>query len=101
MLGRGDQSASEGMYEVLVEVMRRADIGINVGYAIVYEAVTTVTTIYPNSLLLDAAATSISRFIRSDSHNLKYIGNYQKRIIMYLFFILFINRFYYDLLFLS
>ena len=34
----------------------------------------TVTTIYPNAVLLDAAATSISRFIRSDSHNLKYIG---------------------------
>jgi AP-4 complex subunit epsilon-1 len=33
-----------------------------------------VTTIYPNPLLLDAAATAISRFIRSDSHNLKYIG---------------------------
>ena len=33
-----------------------------------------MTTIYPNAVLLDAAATSISRFIRSDSHNLKYIG---------------------------
>jgi AP-4 complex subunit epsilon-1 len=25
-------------------------------------------------MLMDAAATSISRFIRSDSHNLKYVG---------------------------
>ena len=74
ILGRGDQASSEGMYEVLVDVMRRADTGINVGYALVYEAVNAVTAIYPNPLLLDAAATAISRFIRSDSHNLKYIG---------------------------
>jgi len=74
VLGRGDQSCSEDMYEVLAEVMQRADTGINVGYAIVYEAVNTVTTIYPNTVLLDTAASSISRFIRSDSHNLKYIG---------------------------
>lgn len=74
LLGKGDQASSEGMYEVVADVMKRADTGINVGYAIVYEAVKTVTTIYPNPLLLDATATAISRFIRSDSHNLKYIG---------------------------
>jgi AP-4 complex subunit epsilon-1 len=74
LLGRGDQAASEGMYEVLVDAMKRADTGINVGYAIVYECVKTITTIYPNTMLMDAAATSISRFIRSDSHNLKYVG---------------------------
>ncbi len=34
LLGRGDQTSSEGMYEVLVDVMKRADTGINVGFAI-------------------------------------------------------------------
>ena len=34
MLGRGDQSSSEGMYEVLGEALRRADTGITVGYAV-------------------------------------------------------------------
>jgi AP-4 complex subunit epsilon-1 len=34
LLGRGDQASSEGMYEVLIDAMKRADTGINVGYAI-------------------------------------------------------------------
>lgn len=73
-LGANDQRASEQMYEVIGDCMKRANTGIYVGYAIIYECVRTVTTIYPNAPLLDAAAGAIARFIQSDSHNLKYLG---------------------------
>jgi len=74
ILGQGDKSASEGMYEILAESLKRADVGINAGYAVMYEIVKAVTLIYPNNTLLDLAAESISRFISSNNHNLKYLG---------------------------
>lgn len=73
-LGAMDRDSSVEMYEVLREVLHRADIGINVGFAIIYECVKTITAIFPDAALLAEAAKCISRFVTSESHNLKYLG---------------------------
>ena len=74
-LGKDDQSASEGMYEVLSQVLRRADdTGINIGHAIVYQCLRTICIIFPNNHLLEQASTAISRFLSSESPNLRCTG---------------------------
>ena len=75
MLGKDDQNSSENMYEILGQCLRRADdTGINIGYAIVYQCLKTICTIYPNSHLIELASTTISRFLSSDSPNLRCTG---------------------------
>ena len=75
ILGRDDQICSENMYEILGQCLRRADdTGINIGYAIVYQCLKTICTIYPNSHLIELASTTISRFLSSDSPNLRCTG---------------------------
>ncbi len=74
ILGKADAQASSGMYEILGDTLRKADVGINAGYAIVYECIKTIVTIYPNPALLDSAAEAISRFMQARSHNLRFLG---------------------------
>jgi len=73
-LGEGDQRASEDMYTILDHVMKRADVGINIGYAIIYQCILTIVTIYPKNDLLAKAAQSTKRFFTSENPNLKYLG---------------------------
>eukprot|EP00891_Asterochloris_glomerata_P002814 jgi/Astpho2/2814/fgenesh1_pm.00050_%23_25_t len=74
MLGASDKPASDNMYAVVAEAMRKGNTGHTIGNAIVYEAVRTITAIYPNPSLLQSAAEMIANFLKSSSHNLKYVG---------------------------
>ena len=42
--------------------------------AISYECIRTVSGIYPNSVLIDNAAKTISRFVTASNNNWKYLG---------------------------
>ncbi|KAM6181332.1 AP-4 complex subunit epsilon-1 [Erethizon dorsatum] len=74
LLGKDDQRTSELMYDVLDESLRRAELNHSVTYAILFECVHTVYSIYPKSELLEKAAKCIGKFVLSPKINLKYLG---------------------------
>ncbi|KAH6783531.1 Adaptin family protein [Perilla frutescens var. hirtella] len=74
VLGTGDKKASEQMYTIVGDIMRKCDSTSNIGNAILYECICCVSSLHPNPKLLEAAADAISKFLKSDSHNLKYLG---------------------------
>lgn len=55
-LGAGDKSASENMYAVIGDAMRRANTSHTIGNAIVAECVRTIAAIYPHPPLQQAGA---------------------------------------------
>nr|XP_021512753.1 AP-4 complex subunit epsilon-1 isoform X2 [Meriones unguiculatus] len=62
------------MYDVLDESLRRAELNHNVTYAILFECVHTIYSIYPKSELLEKAVKCIGKFVLSPKINLKYLG---------------------------
>ncbi|KAJ8510581.1 hypothetical protein OPV22_001015 [Ensete ventricosum] len=74
LLGSGDKQASGHMYNVLGDIFRKSEQSSNIGNAVLYETICCVSSIYPNAKLLEAAAEATSKFLKSDSHNLKYMG---------------------------
>ena len=74
LLGAHDRSTSSEMYSVLEDTLARAMTKTQIGNALVYESVRTITSIYPNPQLLAQCASVISRFIKSTNNNLKYTG---------------------------
>ncbi|KAL3689733.1 hypothetical protein R1sor_016042 [Riccia sorocarpa] len=74
LLGAGDKPMSDNMYNVLGDVIRKNDSGTNIGNAILYETICTITSIHPHPKLLETAAEITSRFLKDINHNLKYMG---------------------------
>ena len=74
-LGQNNEAKSKEMYEIITTVLKRSDDSAsNIGYALVYQCLRTITRIYPSKELLDLATLTISRFLASASKNLKYMG---------------------------
>lgn len=74
ILGTDDLKTSELIYGVLKEVLGTAECTSNIGQAITYEVIRTVTAIYPNAPLIEKAAKAIVRFVTATNHNWKYLG---------------------------
>nr|GME16393.1 AP-4 complex subunit epsilon [Ipomoea batatas] len=74
LLGSGDKKASENMFTIVGDVMRKCDLTTNIGSAILYECICCVSSIHPSPKLLESAADAISKFLKTDNHNLKYLG---------------------------
>lgn len=64
VLGNGDKHASESMYTVIGDIIRKGDSSSNIGNAILYESIRCVSSIYPSSKLLEAAADVIAKFLK-------------------------------------
>lgn len=48
-IGADDKGVSEQVYEIITNVLKRAnDTGIHIGYALVYQCIKTITMIVPN-----------------------------------------------------
>jgi AP-4 complex subunit epsilon-1 len=73
-LGADNQTMSQQMYQVLEECLSRADSGTTMGYAIMSEAVRTVTSIYPHPPLIQAAAHCVSKIFKGEGNNLRFIA---------------------------
>ncbi|XP_042468373.1 AP-4 complex subunit epsilon-like [Zingiber officinale] len=74
LLGSGDKQTSGHIYNVLSDIFRKCETSSNIGNAVLYECICCVSSIYPNAKLMDSAIEATSKFLKSDSHNLKYMG---------------------------
>lgn len=64
LLGSGDKKASEQMYTIVGDIMRKSDSSSNIGNAILYECICCVSSIHPNPKVLETAAEAVAKFLK-------------------------------------
>jgi AP-4 complex subunit epsilon-1 len=74
LIGADSLPLAEKYKDVLLDTMKRAELGINIGHAIIMECINTITAIHPVPELIEAAANAIAKFLASNNANMKYLG---------------------------
>jgi AP-4 complex subunit epsilon-1 len=74
VLGADDVKKSEEMYSVIELALASAECNSNIGQAITYECIRTITSIYYHPPLVQKAANSVARFLVASNNNWKYLG---------------------------
>lgn len=64
LLGSSDKKASEQMYTIVGDIMRKSDSTSNIGNAILYECICCVSSIHPNPKVLESAAEAVAKFLK-------------------------------------
>lgn len=64
LLGSGDKQASGHMYTVLSDIIRKSETSSNIGNAVLYECICCISSIHPNTKLLDATIEATSKFLK-------------------------------------
>lgn len=75
-LGKNDKPLSKKIYPVIKKCLKKNDVGLTIGFAVVYECIKTITSIYAQQSLIEIGLSSINRLLSSTNNNLKYIGIY-------------------------
>ncbi|XP_076356216.1 AP-4 complex subunit epsilon-1-like isoform X2 [Tachypleus tridentatus] len=74
VLCAGDKILSESIIMILKETLQKAEINQPVAYAIIFECIVTISTIEAPPEMVELALKCVSKFLKSSSTDLKYLG---------------------------
>lgn len=77
VLVQGDRQCSLELYPILEKTLMRADsVNTDMSFSVVYEAILTICSLYPNKILLQQASKAVTKFLSaySNNTNLTYMG---------------------------